>query len=112
MDPSWRQRSRWMRSGLLESPSLRGQRKHCGWSSSGVSGLSLENKGVAAICVMGVPLCWCACTRWRGHVIGHHSTIYSVVFLDFVLSLGCLGGQVCVTMATGEWWIRVSVLWR
>ncbi len=51
-----RQLLHWMRSRSLKSPSPRRRKKQGGWSYSNVSGMSLENNGVVAICVMGVPL--------------------------------------------------------
>ena len=60
---------------------------------------------------MGVPLFGCACAMWKGHVVRFYSTMYSVFLLDFVLCLiGYLGGQVCMILATGVWWVRVGAL--
>jgi len=82
-----RQRSHWLRFGSPESPSPRRHTKHGGWSSSGVKGLSVENRGSIVIRVMSVPLFWCACAMWKGHVARFHSTMYSAVLLGCMLCL-------------------------
>ena len=45
---------------------------------------------------------------WKGHAVRFHSTMYSVVLLGLVLCLRYLGGQVCMMLATGVWWVRVG----
>ena len=75
-----------MKLGLLSLFPLEGiEIEQGGLSSFGVSVLCVTNRDEIVICVMGVPLLWCACARQKEHVMGHHSNMYSVVLLGLLL---------------------------
>ena len=85
-----RQRPHCTRFGSAESPSPRWHWKHGGSNSSSVNGLSVESTKDIWMWVVGVPLSRCAFATWKGHVSGHHSTKYVVVWLGLVMLRGVL----------------------
>jgi hypothetical protein len=64
-----------MRFESPETLSTKRQRKHGGYKTYGFRSLAMKNKGVIITCVMDVPF-FRACAVWKGHVVGHHSTVY------------------------------------
>ena len=60
-------------------------------------GLSVANRGVIVMLVMGVPRVMYACAVWYGHVMVSHSTRYLVVREGRVLCRVCGVGH-CVMM--------------
>ncbi len=74
-----------------------------GSNSAGIIGVSMANWGVLVMCVMGVPLVWCACAIWYGQVVVSHSTKYLVVQEGRVLCRVCDVGHCVMMSATGVW---------